>query len=269
MHHPLLSGDTTIIPIVGHPVAQVKSPGGLSRIFAEKGMNALVVPADVTPEHLQTFLAAVSITRNIPGLIATVPYKRALAEFCDRLTERARYAGSANVMFRSEAGWLGDNTDGLGHCHGIIAAGGEIEDKNVLLVGAGGAGSAMAYEFLHMGCRSLAIHDIDEIRRDQLIARLDRKFPGRVHCGSTDAGGFDLVSNATPLGMSEQDDFPVRPDTLSSGQFVAEVVTRPVMTPLLKHAAELGCSIMTGDQMFEAQSGILIQTLGGSLAEDA
>jgi shikimate dehydrogenase len=269
MHHPLLSGDTNIIPIVGHPIAQVKSPAGLSRLFSERGVNSLVIPADVSPDHLQTFLAAVSITRNVPGLIATVPHKRALAKFCDRLTDRARYAGSANVMFRSETGWVGDNTDGLGHCHGIIAAGGTIRNKHVLLIGAGGAGSAMAYEFLNMGCLSLAIHDIEAVRRDHLIARLDQKFPGRVHVGSTDAGGFDLVSNATPLGMSGQDDFPVNPDTLSTGQFVAEVVTKPVMTPLLKCALELGCDIMTGDQMFEAQSDILIQVLGGSLPEDS
>ena len=85
-----------------------------------------------------------------------------------------------------------------GHCHAVIAAGGTIEDKHVLLVGAGGAGSALACEFLNMGCRSPAIHDLGNARRDQLIARRDQKFPGHVHGGSTDARGFDLVSNAPP-----------------------------------------------------------------------
>ena len=119
-----------------------------------------------------------------------------------------------------------------GHCHAVIAAGGTIEDKHVLLVGAGGAGSALAFEFLNMGCRSPAIHDLGNARRDQLIARRDQKFPGHVHGGSTDARGFDLVSNAPPSDMSDRDDFPVDPVTLSSEQFVAE----PVQAPCIRRA---------------------------------
>jgi len=259
-----LSGETRIVPIVGFPVGQVKSPGRLSQKFAEGGQNIIVVPAEVHPDDLSTYLAGVSVTANIPGLIATVPHKQALAKFCDSLTERATYAGSANVMVRSGSGWRGDNTDGFGHCQGIRQAGGDIAGARVLLVGAGGAGAAIAYEFLDRGCAELAIHDTDTVRRDSLIARLSNRFPGQVRVGGTNPLGYDIISNATPLGMGSDDPLPVDIENLQPSQFIGDVVTRPAVTPLVQYASDLGCRVMNGVDMFEAQGDLLIDIISGA-----
>ena len=202
--------------------------------------------------------------QNVGGIIATVPHKVAIAAFCDRQTERARMAGSVNIMVRGTDGlWTGDNTDGLGHLEGIAAAGFDVAGKSALLVGTGGAGSAIAYEILARGAAELALHDIDTARRDALIARLAERFPGRIRAGSADPTGFALVANATPLGMREGDPLPVEVARLVAGQFVSDVVTKPTVPPLMAAARAAGCGTLLGTGMFEAQAMLLADTLTG------
>ena len=98
----------------------------------------------VAPPDLPAFMAAMAATRNVDGVIATVPHKQAMLAHRARTTERVRYAGAANVLRRAAEGWEGDHTDGRGFVHGVVAAGGTVEGGRVLLVGAGDAGAAVA-----------------------------------------------------------------------------------------------------------------------------
>lgn len=256
-----LSGATKVVFIIGDPIAQVKSPGLLSAEFARLGEDVVVIPGHVNAEGLDQFLAGVEVLQNSPGLVITVPHKQAMPGYCVAVTERARYAGSVNVMRRNADGWHGDNTDGMGYVNGIRAAGGAIEDQKVLLVGAGGAGSAIAYEFLAQGAAHLAVHDVDPSRRDGLIDRLEGAFPGQLSIGSADPTGFDIVANATPLGMREGDPLPVETEKLQSSQFAACPITKPEISPFIQAARDKGCATMPGIGMFEAQAGLLVQAL--------
>lgn len=256
-----LSGETEVIFIIGDPIRQVKSPSLLTSRFAGHGVNAVVVPGHVTAEELPAFMAGLEALRNTPGLVITVPHKQAMPAYCARVTERARYAGSVNVMRRRPEGWFGDNTDGAGYVNGIRAAGGTVEDSKVLLIGAGGAGSAIAYEFLAQGAVHLAIHDIDAERRDGLIARLEDAFPGKLSSGSADPAGYGIVANATPLGMQADDPMPVEIEKLHSGQFAACPITKPAESPFIVAAREKGCKTMPGLGMFKAQEGLLFDAL--------
>ena len=258
---PGLSGETQVIFIIGDPIAQVKSPGLLSTEFAARGENAVVVPGHVTAERLETFMAGLQAVQNAPGLVITVPHKQAMPGYCTRISERARYAGSVNVMRRNADGWHGDNTDGMGYVNGIRAAGGTIERQRVLLVGAGGAGCAIAYEFLAQGAAHLAVHDVDAGRRDGLIKRLEGPFPGQLSIGSADPTGFDIIANATPLGMRDGDPLPVEADKLHAGQFAACPITKPEISPFIARAREMGCATMPGLGMFKAQEGLLVDAL--------
>lgn len=258
-----LDGETQIYPIVGDPIGQVKAPANLSAIMADRGLNALVTPAHVAPADLAAFVAGTKAMQNVPGIVATVPHKVAIAAHCDRLTERAVMAGSVNIMVRGPGGWCGDNTDGIGHMDGVAAEGFDIAGQSALLVGTGGAGSAIAYEILVRGAAELAVHDLDAGRRDALIARLDRRFPGRIRAGSADPTGYALIVNATPLGMREGDPLPVEVARLVPGQFVSDVVTKPAIPALIAAARAAGCGTMTGTQMFTAQAALLTDTLTG------
>ncbi|MTH64116.1 shikimate dehydrogenase family protein [Paracoccus shanxieyensis] len=261
--HLRIDGETLVFPIIGHPIGQVKSPASLSQIMAERGYNGMVVPVHVLPQDLDGWLQHAAAVQNCRGIVVTVPHKVASMQICSRVTARAQTSGAVNILLRDETGWVGDATDGQGFMDGVNAQNFDVAGKPALLVGGGGAGSAIAYEILARGASELALHDIDAGRRDGLIARLNAIFPGRVRVGSDDPRGFALVANATPLGMRETDPLPVQVDLLEPGQFVADVVTRPAVPPLMAAARAKGCGTMPGSAMFEAQAVLLAELLMG------
>lgn len=264
-----IDGETQIYPIIGHPIGQVKSPASLSQIMADRGFNGMVVPTHILPEDLGAWVAQAGAVRNCDGIVITVPHKVPCLAFCARATARAHASGAVNIMIRDGDQWVGDATDGHGYMDGIAAEGFDVAGKPALLVGTGGAGSAIAYEILARGASELALHDIDTTRRDSLIARLAQAFPGKVRVGDTDPRGFGLVANATPLGMREGDPLPVQVEFLTADQFVADVVTRPAVPPLIAAARAKGCATMPGSGMFNAQAILLAEILMGVQKIDA
>ena len=241
------SGATRIYPLVGDPIAQTMSPRNMTRAFEAAGRDAIVVPWQVAVADIENVLAALGRTRNIDGILATVPHKFAAFGFASTATERARFLQSANVLRRNaDGGWHADMTDGVGLVRGLQSLGCTFSGRRALLVGAGGAGSAVGYELADGGIEHLAVHDIDSGRRDALLAKLNRSFPGRASVGSDDPTGFDIVVNATMAGMRETDPAPVRLAALTRNMTVADLITAPEITPLIAAARQLGCLTQTG-----------------------
>jgi len=247
------SGATRVIFIAGDPIAQVKSPAGVTRLLRARGADQLVVPAHVRAGELGAFLPVAGRMPNVDGVIATVPHKFELAALCADLTPRARSIGAANVARRHPGGgWFGDMCDGEAYVAGLAKHGFDPRGRRALLVGAGGAGSALAHSLVDAGVSALALHDIDIARRDALIGKIARYDGTRAEAGSADPRGFDLVINATPAGMRADDPDPVEHAGLEAGMFVGDVITAPAVTPLLAAARSRGCRTMTGLDMFEA-----------------
>jgi len=256
LYRPMLdtySGATRVIFIVGDPIAQVKSPASVTRAMRERGQDTVVVAAHVAPADLAEWTAAVRRMRNVDGIIVTVPHKFAALSLCSSLTPRARSIGAANVLRRDEAGgWHGDMCDGDGYIAGLRKAGCEPSDRRVLLVGAGGAGSAIAHALVDAGVAKLALHEADTARREALADKLRRYGFASPEAGSDDPNGYDLVINATPMGMRPSDPLPIQVGRLGADCFVGDVVTVPAVTPLIEAARARGCGTMTGTGMFEA-----------------
>jgi shikimate dehydrogenase len=247
------SGATRVIFIAGDPIAQVKSPAGVTRALRARGADVIVVPAQVAPADLGAFFALAERLPNVDGIIVTVPHKLAALSLCSAATARARSIGALNVARRGPDGrWFGDMCDGEGYVAGLRRVGCEPRGRRALLVGAGGAGSAIAHALIDADVASLALHEADPVRREALAARLRAYGPVRPSVGSTDPQGFDLVVNATPMGMRPGDPLPVDAASLAPGTFVGDVVTVPEVTPLIEAARGRGCPTMTGLGMFEA-----------------
>ncbi len=263
------SGATRVILILGDPIAQVKAPSGLTREFERRGRDAIVVPLQWAPAEVAAGIVALSSAKNVDGLIATIPHKFALAARCTTLSERAKFLGVANVARRNPDGsWHGDMLDGEGFAEPLVAAGCEIRGNRALLVGAGGAGSAIGLALLDRGVAQLAVRDVDTARRDALIAKLAAKFPDRLLAGSSDPGDAGIVVNATPLGMKEGDPLPVDVSRLRPTAFAGDVVTVPEITPLLAAAREKGCRIQTGVGMFGGNLGLMADFFAGAAGCD-
>lgn len=255
-----LSGATRLAFIVGDPIAQVKSPAGVTRRMAEKGANALVVPAHVGPADIDAFMGAIGCVQNVDAVVVTIPHKFAVARHCRKVSERARFLDAVNVVRRlPDGGWGGENYDGAGFVEGLRQAGCTLEGRRALLIGAGGAGSAIAFELLETGGISfLQIFDTDEKRCRRLVSRLAERFGGhKVQAGDPDPAGFNLVCNASPCGMKPDDPLPVDASRLEADAFVGDVITSPDPSPLVAAARERGLGTMTGAGMFAAQCELL------------
>lgn len=255
----LLNGETKIFPIMGDPIAQVRSPEHLTAILHNKGENGIVPPMHVSPENFQDAVITCRKTHNIHGIVITIPHKIPALNVCDRVSERAAFVGSVNIIRKQSNGELyGDNVDGIGYMDGVAKEGYQVTGQRALLIGAGGAGSAVAYEILKRGADYLAIFDVDEARLSSLIQRLEKEFPGKVGTGSQDPTGFDFVANVTPVGMRAGDPYPVDVTKLNADQFIADAITKPEVSPMVEHARSLGCKTMTGAGMFNAEAEILV-----------
>jgi shikimate dehydrogenase len=247
------SGATRVVFIVGDPIAQVKSPYGVTEAMRARGAEVIVVPAHVKPADLDAFFALTQRMPNVDGIIVTVPHKFDAARLSPHVTPRARSIGAVNVVRRAADGtWEGDMCDGEGYVAGLRKAGCEPRGRRALLVGAGGAGSAIAHALVDAGVASLALHDADTARREALADKL-RHYGALVPTvGSTDPTGFDLAINASPMGMQAGDPLPLQVDKLVATTFVGDVVTMPAVPPLIDAARARGCATMTGAGMFEA-----------------
>ncbi|NHO33403.1 shikimate dehydrogenase family protein [Acetobacter fallax] len=250
-----IDGNTKIYPIVGDPVSQVKSPQGMSEGFRERGINALCIPAHVCPNDFPLFGQMLLSMQNVPGFIATIPHKFATHDLCRVLSPRADILGAANVARRlPDGGWYGDMLDGEAFLQALRNAGAKPEGASALLTGAGGAGSAIAYALLNAGVTELGIYDPDPERLENLIRRLEHGgMTAQAHVravSSPDAHGFSLVCNASPAGMKPDDPLPVPRESLQADMVVGDVITEPVVTPLIAAALEKGCHTATGIDMF-------------------
>lgn len=247
------SGATRVLYIVGDPIAQVKSPSGVTRSLRALGADAIVVPAHVAPADLPDFVATCQRMRNCDGLIVTVPHKFDAARLCASVSPRAASIGAVNVMRRDAQGqWFGDMCDGEGYVAGLRQAGCDLKGRKALLVGAGGAGSAIAHALVDAGVAALDLHESDVARREALAAKLRAYGPVTPGVGSSDPSNHNLVINATPMGMRPGDPLPVQVERLTAGTFVGDVITQPAVSPLLEAARARGLATMTGIGMFEA-----------------
>jgi shikimate dehydrogenase len=261
MRHPL-NGATRVHFVVGDPIAQVKSPHGVTSALQARGLDVAVLPAHVTTEDLAAWAAGVSLAKNVDGIIVTVPHKFAAFELCATTSDRARLLHVVNVMRRNADGsWHGDMFDGLGFVAAMRDNGCDPQGRSVLLVGAGGAGSAIAHALVAAGARTLAIHDASGARRSLLMERLAAPGSTRIAQGSADPTGYDIVLNATPAGMRDADPLPVDTARLTPAMFVGCVITAPVITPLIAIAREKGCSTMTGADMFARVRDLIVDFL--------
>jgi shikimate dehydrogenase len=258
------TGATRLYVIVGDPIAQVRSPAGVTEEFVARGRNAILVPVQVAPVDLADFLSVAGRLKNLDGIVATIPHKFACYQACASATDRAHFLQTVNLMRRRADGtWHGDMVDGLGFLGAARAKGIDPRGMRALLVGAGGAGSAIALALVEAGVSELAIHDSATERRDALIDRLNQLGKGRARVGSADPTGFDFVANATPAGMKEGDPLPVDVTKLAPSTYCGCVITVPEIPPFITAARKIGCVTATGTDMYRQQQGIIVDFLLG------
>lgn len=250
-----ITGSTRLFAVLGDPVSQVQAPALLNARFAEHGIDAVLVPVHAPVARLAEIVRGLQATPNVDGLLVTVPHKVAIRRFADAEQPAVELTGSANALRREPDGaWTAANFDGVGFIDGLIAAGHDPRDWRAGLVGAGGAGRAIAVALLTAGVAQLTIHDTEADRLTALVDRLAACWPGRVHSAPPHRfGDVDVAVNATPLGLRPDDPLPFAPAGLPAGCVVADVVMKPAETALLRAAALAGRPAHHGIHMLTRQ----------------
>ncbi|MFJ1811385.1 MULTISPECIES: shikimate dehydrogenase family protein [unclassified Streptomyces] len=250
-----ISGRTRLFAVLGDPVRQVRAPQMLNPVFAELGVDAVLVPVEAPAAHLGEVVRGLQRAGNVDGLLVTVPHKAAAREFAEVRSAAVELAGATNALRRGADGrWYAENFDGAGFVAGLAAAGHAPAGRRVTLVGAGGAGGAIAAALVLAGVDRLDVVDVDRGRVRTLVDRLSGHAPGRVRAGRLPAGtAADLVVNATPLGLRAQDPLPFDPARLAAGTVVADIVMTPRETRLLRAAGAHGLPVHHGEHMLSQQ----------------
>jgi shikimate dehydrogenase len=250
----MINGRTTLIAHIGHPTETFKAPLIYNPYFEKAGIDAVVVPMGVKAEHYWDFLKSIFRLTNIRGALVTMPHKVTTVGLLDECSTAVKVAGSCNAILRRRDGsLLGDMFDGIGFTRGLKRRGFEFGGAACLVVGAGGVGSAIAASIAAEGPGLIALFDTHPRAVESLAARLRQHYPAvGVEIRDNDPTGYDLVVNATPLGMKPSDPLPLDPSRLDRKTFVGEVVMKREMTPLLEAAAARGCRFQVGtDMLFE------------------
>lgn len=259
-----LDGRTRLVPIIGDPIIYARSPVSMTEEFRARGENRICVPMQVPQDALATVLDGLSRVPNVDGVLVTMPHKTAGFAHCTSVSERSRLLGVVSVLRRDgKGGWHGDIMDGLSFLRAQVENGAVPQGARALLLGAGGAGSAIAIALLDAGVAELIVHDTDADRAAQLVASLSRLGKGRVTSGPADPAGCTMVCNATPLGMNDGDPQPVDPALLRPRMFVGDVIAGHGETAFLRAAKAAGCRTANGDQMVDAAVSIMADFIAG------
>jgi shikimate dehydrogenase len=251
---PMITGKTTLIAHLGYPTEAFKAPMIYNPWFEMKGIDAVVIPMGVKASDYASFLKNLFRLTNIRGALVTMPHKVTTAGLMDELTTTAKVAGSCNaILLRPDGSLLGDMFDGAGFVRGVMRKGRKIAGARALVVGSGGVGSAIAASLAAAGATTIGLFDASTASAEALGGRLRQHYPAlNVTTGSKDPDGFDIVVNATPMGMNAGDPLPIDIDRVAPGTFVGEVVMKAEFTPLLQRAIEKGCPVQVGtDMLFE------------------
>ncbi len=266
-----ISGTTRIFPVIGWPVEQVKAPALFNAYFKRHNIDARVVPLKVKPEAYIEAVRMLMSFENVGGIFVSIPHKPASVQAVQQPTRRAALAGSCNSIFKNADGVLiGDLIDGEGFiraydrtCADNGGNGPNPATSRALVVGTGGVGCAIAYALAERGFAEVAICDTRAEQAAALQQRLQQAFPEvRIVIGAPRAAGYQVVVNATPLGMHADDAVPIDLQDVASDCIVADCGMKIEMTKLLRQAQELGCRIQKGKEMLIEQAPLYLAHFG-------
>ena len=262
------SSNRVLLGLLGHPISHSAAPAMMEAAGAATGLDVryhLIDVAGASPEVIARILDGVRLI-GFAGINVTFPYKQTVMPFLDALDAGAAQVGAVNLVTVRDGRLTGHNTDATGFLSGLLGTVGEaVRAGPAVLIGAGGAGRAIAWSLAKAGVPEVRVVDQDAGRAAALAAEASGWGGGRfVPAAGIGAAmdGAEGVVNASPAGMLPDTSSPVEAGLLRAGMWVADAVYHPPVTPLLAAAAALGCAIMPGGAMSvgQAEDGFFLFT---------
>ncbi len=269
----LIDGKTEILPILGDPVEQVRAPESFNLIFASLGINAVVVPVHVAAADLLQFVPAAFTGKNIQSMLLTIPHKSLVMPLLKHCGPLGQVAGAVNAVRRNAAGELeGDLFDGEGLVAALNYFGMAYAGKRVLIIGAGGASAAIGASLIGAGsavalgaAAELALFDPVPGKAQELAQRLGAQGSGETQvlvASSNDPAGYDLVVNASPLGLKSTDPMPCDVARVEPHAALIDILMKNQPTPWVRAGRARGLHAQPGFEMLIQQAHLYLEFFG-------
>lgn len=252
---PAVTAATRLVALLGSPVAHSLSPQIHASAFAARGVDAVYLAFDVTPDQVPAAILGLGALGAL-GANVTVPHKRAALDLADEVTPEAGAVGAANMLSWRDRRLIADNTDAAGLEQVLARDAGLQRGDGVVLFGAGGAALACGVAFGRCGTR------VEVVARDREAAR---RVEERVVASGGTVGLVPeprLVVNATPLGLHGEE-LPARFMTLRADQVALDLLYGPKPTPFLSTAAAAGARAVDGLGLLVAQAALSFERWTG------
>jgi shikimate dehydrogenase len=224
-------------------------------------------------EYLRSLLAH-AVELGFDGLNVTHPVKQVMASLVDEVASDAAAIGAINTILVADGATRGHNTDVTGFAAAVARGLAGVPLGRVVLVGAGGAGTAVAHALAGLGLSALWVVDTDPARAERLVRSVGERWAVELGTGTADElprlirAASGLV-NATPMGMAAHPGSPVDPELLDDDLWVADIVYRPLLTELVREASARGCRVLTGAGMAVNQAADSFELITGRPADRA
>ena len=260
----LISGTTRVCGIIGDPIGHSMSPAIHNAAFAEMGIDYMYVPFRVRQEQLGKAIQGMRAL-NIRGLNVTIPHKVTVIPFLDELDPLAERIGAVNTIVNDDGALRGYNTDATGFLQALLERGVEPREKNIVILGAGGASRAISFVLAERGAYLVILNRLLELDwAEELASRISQIFTKEVEALELNEENLakvlekaDIVVNATSVGMSPNiDETPIPAKLLKPSLIVSDIVYNPIKTRLLREAEAAGAKTIGGFNMFVWQ-GVL------------
>lgn len=265
------SSKTQLCAVIGNPIGHSLSPAIHNAAFAALGLDFVYLAFPV--EDVKGALEGMRAIENFRGLSVTIPHKTEVMKYVDEIADVDRSIGSINTVIHENGKLIGLGTDGTGALKALVDNGVEVDGKNILMLGAGGASRAIAFTLARKTkLAELAILDVNEALlqglKTDLLAGTDAVIKtGAMNTIAAAMESADIIVNCTPVGMHPNVDSSLIPAELfRPGQAVFDIVYNPLETKLLTEAKAAGLKVIPGVEMFLNQAVLQFERFTGVAA---
>lgn len=271
-----IKGSTGLLCLIGSPVGHSGSPAMYNFSFRHYGLDYAYMAFDIREEEAEAAVQAMRLLK-VRGFNVTMPCKNVVAGLVDELSPAARIIGAVNTVVNDQGRLVGHMTDGGGFVRNLREHGVEVKDKKIVLLGAGGAATAIAVECALQGARAISVFNANDPFLDRARTTAETlavEVPGcqvKVICLEDqkalrdEIASGDILVNATSVGMKPREDATLIEDVtmLRPGLVVADTVYNPLETKLMRQAREAGCQVIGGKGMLLWQGAIAFKLYTG------
>ncbi len=264
---------TQFCTVIGNPISHSLSPAIHNAGYAKLGLDFVYVANRV--EDVKSCLSGMRALENFRGMSITIPHKIEAIQYVDTISKKDLAIGSINTVVNKNGKLEGLNTDGPGAMKALEDAGVDFNNKRILMLGAGGAARAIAFNLAwDPRIQDLTLMDIDQNLLQSLGRDLTEKTSTPIHIQQMNSDTLtaamqlaDIIVHCTPVGMHPKTDATLVPvECFKKNQVVFDVVYTPLETRLLKEAASCGAKVVSGVEMFIHQAALQFEKFTGEKA---